>query len=41
MIIETLFLINLITFGGGYTIIPVIKNELVERENLISSGTNG
>lgn len=34
---KTLFLINLITFGGGYTIIPVIKNELVERENLISS----
>lgn len=34
---KTLFLINLITFGGGYTIIPVIKNELVEREKLISN----
>ncbi|MDO5755096.1 MAG: chromate transporter [Tissierellia bacterium] len=30
-----LFKINAITFGGGYTIIPVIKNEFVDKKELI------
>ena len=30
-----LFIINLVTFGGGYTIIPVIKDEFVYRGKYI------
>lgn len=31
-----LFFINLVTFGGGYTIIPIIKDEFVDKRNYIS-----
>lgn len=31
------FKINLFTFGGGYTIVPVIKDEFVEKRNLIDN----
>ncbi|WP_052292034.1 chromate transporter [Streptobacillus moniliformis] len=33
---KTLFIINSITFGGGYTIIPIIKDEFVEKNKVIS-----
>ncbi|WP_066901126.1 chromate transporter [Streptobacillus notomytis] len=33
---KTLFIINSITFGGGYTIIPIIRDEFVEKNNVIS-----
>lgn len=32
----SLFIINSITFGGGYTIIPIIKDEFVEKNNAIT-----
>lgn len=32
---KKLFIINLVTFGGGYTIIPVIKDEFVYRGKYI------
>ncbi|MDO5725929.1 MAG: chromate transporter [Tissierellia bacterium] len=32
----TFFKINAFTFGGGYTIIPVIRNEFVQKNELIS-----
>ena len=32
---KKLFVINLVTFGGGYTIIPVIKDEFVYRGKFI------
>ena len=32
---KKLFVINLVTFGGGYTIIPVIKDEFVYRGKYI------
>lgn len=31
----TFFKINLVTFGGGYTIVPVIRDEFVKKRNLI------
>lgn len=33
---KTLFKINMITFGGGYTIAPVIMNDFCEKKNLIT-----
>ncbi|WP_064579942.1 chromate transporter [Streptobacillus moniliformis] len=33
---KTLFIINSITFGGGYTIISIIKDEFVEKNKVIS-----
>ncbi|MDO5026383.1 MAG: chromate transporter [Tissierellia bacterium] len=33
---KTLFKINTVTFGGGYTIAPVIMNDFCEKKNLIS-----
>lgn len=32
----TIFKINIITFGGGYTIAPVIKNEFVDKRKLLN-----
>lgn len=32
----TIFKISGITFGGGYTIVPVIRNEFVVKRNLLS-----
>ncbi|MCI5971517.1 MAG: chromate transporter [Anaerococcus sp.] len=34
---KTLFKINLITFGGGYTIAPVIKDEFCKKKKLIET----
>ena len=31
----TFFKINMITFGGGYTIVPVIRDEFVNKKELI------
>ena len=31
----TFFKINMFTFGGGYTIVPVIRDEFVNKKNLI------
>ncbi|MDO5301430.1 MAG: chromate transporter [Tissierellia bacterium] len=31
----TFFKINLFTFGGGYTIVPIIRDEFVEKKQLI------
>ncbi len=31
----TFFKINLVTFGGGYTIVPVIRDEFVKKRKLI------
>lgn len=31
----TFFKINMFTFGGGYTIVPVIRDEFVEKHDLI------
>lgn len=33
---RSLFIISLVTFGGGYTIIPIIKDEFVTRKKVIS-----
>ena len=35
-IFSTLFRINAVTFGGGYTIIPIIRQEFVEKRGLLS-----
>lgn len=35
-IFTSLFIINSFTFGGGYTIIPIIKEEFVNKLNAIS-----
>lgn len=32
----TIFKINVVTFGGGYTIAPIIMDEFVNKRNLIS-----
>lgn len=32
---KTLFVINLLTFGGGYTIMPIIKDEFVNKKKCI------
>ena len=33
----TFFKINTFTFGGGYTIVPIIRDEFVEHQPLILS----
>lgn len=35
-IFSTLFRINAVTFGGGYTIIPIIRQEFVEKRRILS-----
>ncbi len=33
------FKINLVTFGGGYTIVPVVRQEFAIKRNLIDDDT--
>ncbi|WP_312460767.1 chromate transporter, partial [Proteiniclasticum sp.] len=34
-IFGTFFKINAVTFGGGYTIVPVIRDEFMKKRGLI------
>ncbi len=36
ILFTTFFKINMFTFGGGYTIVPVIRDEFVNKKNLIN-----